>query len=78
MRWWRFVIGRWHLYAKSGFRRKPTSDWTQQAAFLRLSRVGASPEGSGPFSPPAVGPPTALLKMAMTICHRHNRDNQRC
>ena len=32
-----FVIGRWHLYAKSGFRRKPTSDWTQQAAFLRLS-----------------------------------------
>jgi TetR/AcrR family transcriptional regulator len=32
-----FVIGRWHLYAKSGFRRKPTSDWTQQAAFLRLT-----------------------------------------
>lgn len=31
-----FVIGRWHLYAKSGFRRKPTTDWATQAVFLRL------------------------------------------
>jgi TetR/AcrR family transcriptional regulator len=24
-----YVIGRWHLFAKSGFRRSPTDDWPQ-------------------------------------------------
>ena len=42
-----FVIGRWHLYAKSGFRRKPTADWSQQAGFCASARntTGSCPSG---------------------------------
>jgi len=29
-----FVIGRWHQFAKSGFRRRPTDAWDQQWALL--------------------------------------------
>ncbi|MBS0313126.1 MAG: nucleoid occlusion factor SlmA [Proteobacteria bacterium] len=31
-----FVIGRWQLFAKSGFKRSPNEHWSQQAALLRL------------------------------------------
>ncbi|MBL8311595.1 MAG: nucleoid occlusion factor SlmA [Burkholderiales bacterium] len=31
-----FVVGRWHAYAKSGFKRLPQIDWVQQAHLFRL------------------------------------------
>ena len=31
-----FVVGRWQLYAKSGFKRSPSEYWTEQAAFFRV------------------------------------------
>jgi TetR/AcrR family transcriptional regulator len=31
-----FVVGRWQLYAKSGFKRLPSEYWVEQAAFFRL------------------------------------------
>lgn len=31
-----FVVGRWHAYAKSGFKRLPQADWVQQAMLFRL------------------------------------------
>ena len=31
-----FVVGRWQLYAKSGFKRTPSEYWTEQAAFFRV------------------------------------------
>jgi TetR/AcrR family transcriptional regulator len=29
-----YVIGRWQLFVRSGFKRKPTAGWTEQAALL--------------------------------------------
>ncbi len=31
-----FVIGRWELFAKSGFKRAPSEHWTEQMALFRL------------------------------------------
>ena len=31
-----FVVGRWQLYAKSGFKRSPSEYWTEQAVLFRL------------------------------------------
>ena len=31
-----FVVGRWQLYAKSGFKRSPSEHWAEQLAFFRL------------------------------------------
>ena len=31
-----FVVGRWQLYAKSGFKRTPSEYWTEQAALFRV------------------------------------------
>ena len=31
-----FVVGRWQLYAKSGFKRAPSEYWTEQAALFRV------------------------------------------
>ena len=31
-----FVIGRWELFAKSGFKRAPSEHWAEQAALFRL------------------------------------------
>ncbi len=31
-----FVVGRWQLYAKSGFKRSPGEYWLEQAAFFRV------------------------------------------
>ena len=31
-----FVVGRWQLYAKSGFKRSPSEYWSEQAAFFRV------------------------------------------
>jgi TetR/AcrR family transcriptional regulator len=33
-----YVIGRWHQYAKSGFKRDPVFNWTDAAAFLVAGR----------------------------------------
>ena len=32
-----FVVGRWQLYAKSGFKRSPSEYWTEQVPLFRLS-----------------------------------------
>jgi TetR/AcrR family transcriptional regulator len=29
-----YVVGRWHQFAKSGFKRRPTEQWEKQAAWL--------------------------------------------
>ena len=34
-----FVIGRWELFAKSGFKRAPSEHWPQQMALFRLQPV---------------------------------------
>ena len=31
-----FVVGRWQLYAKSGFKRAPSEHWAEQAALFRV------------------------------------------
>ncbi len=31
-----FVVGRWQLYAKSGFKRSPAEHWVEQATLLRV------------------------------------------
>ena len=31
-----FVVGRWQLYAKSGFKRSPSEYWTEQAILFRV------------------------------------------